>query len=81
MLRLATDEDLDNYLLRALLRRKPDLDIVRVQDAGLSATSDDRVLEWAASENRVLLTHDVNTMTRQAYSRISEGKQYQVCLW
>lgn len=75
MLKLAADEDLDNYLLRALLRRKPDLDIVRVQDVGLSSASDEVVLEWAASEGRVLLTHDAQTMTGQAYSRISTGKR------
>ena len=37
MLRLATDEDFNNRILRGLLRRKPNLDIVRVQDAGLHA--------------------------------------------
>lgn len=35
MLRLATDEDFNNRILRGLLRRRPGLDIVRVQDAGL----------------------------------------------
>jgi hypothetical protein len=29
------------------------------------------VLEWAASEGRVLLTHDVNTLTAFAYERIA----------
>ncbi len=35
MLPIATDEDFNNRILRGLLRRKPDPDIVRVQDAGL----------------------------------------------
>lgn len=35
MLRLATDEDFNNRILRGLLRRRPDLDIARAQDAGL----------------------------------------------
>ena len=43
MLRLATDEDLNNRILRGLLRRKSDLDIVRVQDAGLTGRSEG---EW-----------------------------------
>jgi hypothetical protein len=29
-----------------------------------------RVLEWAAQEGRVLLTHDVSTMTAHAYARV-----------
>ena len=28
------------------------------------------VLEWAARENRVLLTHDVSTITKCAYDRV-----------
>ena len=32
------------------------------------------VLEWAAREDRVLLTHDVATMTRYAYERVQLGK-------
>ena len=74
MLRLAADENFSNDIVRGLLRRKPDLDIVRVQDAGLSGAADSRVLEWTAREGRILLTHDVSTMTRYAYERIQAGK-------
>jgi hypothetical protein len=35
MIRLAADEDFNNDILRGILRRKPDLDIVRIQDVGL----------------------------------------------
>jgi len=74
MLRLAADENLNNALLRGLLRRNPDLDIVRIQDVGLSGADDASVLAWAAAEGRVLLTHDVTTITRHAIERISAGK-------
>lgn len=50
------------------------MDIVRDQDAGLSGADDPKILEWAAEEDRVLLTHDVSTMTHYAYKRIQEGK-------
>ncbi len=73
MLRLATDEDFNNRILRGLLRRMPELDIVRVQDAGLRGNEDRDVLEWAAGEDRVLLTHDVSTMSAFAYERIKQG--------
>jgi hypothetical protein len=73
MLKLASDENLNNNIVRGLLRKKPDLDIVRIQDAGLIGADDPTVLEWAARENRVLITHDVATVTRYAYERLEAG--------
>jgi hypothetical protein len=74
MLRLAADENFNNAIVRGLLRRKPDLDIIRVQDVGLSGAEDPVVLEWAAKEGRVLLTQDVTTITHHAYERVKAGK-------
>ncbi len=74
MLRLAADENFNNDIIRGLFRRKPDLDIIRLQDDGLSGADDSAVLEWAAQEGRVLLTHDVSTMTLYAYERVKSGK-------
>jgi Domain of unknown function (DUF5615) len=48
MLRLAADENLNGDIVRGLLRRNPKLDVVRIQDAGLSGADDPSVLEWAA---------------------------------
>jgi hypothetical protein len=31
-------------------------------------------LEWAAGQGRLLLTHDVSTITRYAYERIAAGQ-------
>ncbi|MBI4506289.1 MAG: DUF5615 family PIN-like protein [Chloroflexi bacterium] len=73
MLRLASDENFNNDIVRGLLRRKPEIDIVRAQDAGLAGRDDPTVLEWAAGEGRVLLTHDVTTITRYAYERVQAG--------
>ena len=36
MLLLVADENFNNDIVRGLQRRKPDVDIVRVQDVGLS---------------------------------------------
>ena len=74
MIRFAADEDFDADIVRALRRRLPDLDIVRVQDVGLSGADDPTVLAWAASEARVLLTHDVSTMTQHALDRVALGQ-------
>ena len=73
MLRLAADEDFNNDIVRGLLRREPALDIVRVQRAELSGADDPIILAWAAHEGRVLLTHDVTTMTKYAYERVEAG--------
>ena len=48
MLRLAIDENFNNDVVRGLLRRRAELDLVRIQDAGLSGADDPMVLEWAA---------------------------------
>jgi len=71
--RLLTDENFNGTILRGLMRRLPELDIVRVQDVGLMNTDDPEILEWAANEGRILLTHDVATITMYAYQRVNQG--------
>ena len=73
MLRLAADENFNNDILRGMLRREPNLDVARIQDVGLSGVDDPGILAWAAEEGRVLLTHDINTITKHAYQRIEAG--------
>ncbi len=53
MLRWLADENFNNDILRALLREKTDLDIVRAQDVGLTGSPDEALLAWAADQNRV----------------------------
>ena len=74
MLRFAADENFNNHVVSGLLRRRPDLDIVRVQDVGLRAADDPEILEWAASERRILLTHDVSTMRRHVKALTLAGR-------
>jgi hypothetical protein len=73
MLQFLADENFNNQIVRGVLRRNPNLDIVRVQDVGLSEADDPTVLEWAAQHERIVLTHDVATMTRYAYERVQAG--------
>jgi len=74
MLRLVADENLTNGIIRGLLRRNAQLDIVRVQDVGLSGADDPTILTWAAETGRVLLTHDSRTIPRYADQRIETGQ-------
>ena len=73
MLLLVADENFNNDIVRGLRRRRSELDVVRVQNVGLSGAADPVVLEWAAQENRVLLTHDVTTITKYAYECLNAG--------
>lgn len=72
-MRLLTDENFNGAILRGLIRRLPKLDIVRIQDVGLMHTDDPDILEWAANEGRILVTHDVATITMYAYGRVNQG--------
>jgi hypothetical protein len=74
VIRFVTDEDFDNRILRGLLRRRPDLDIARLQDTHLTGADDPAILEWADQQRRILLTHDISTMTRYGYERIRAGQ-------
>jgi hypothetical protein len=73
MLRLASDENFNGAIHRGLLRREPDLDLVRAQDAGLIGSDHPTILDWAASPGRNLLTHDRATIPDHAYERIRSG--------
>lgn len=72
-MRFAADENFNNDILRGLRRLYPEIDVIRVQDTEVYEADDPAVLEWAAKQGRILLTHDVNTMTRFAYERIAAG--------
>lgn len=70
--RFATDENLDERLITGLRREFPNLDLLRVVDEGLDATPDPEILEWAAKEDRIVLTHDVRTMPKFGWERVEK---------
>ncbi len=74
MLHFLADENFDNNILRGLLMRNSELNIVRVQDVGLFSADDPIILDWAAQQGRILLTHDVATVTHYAYERVRKGQ-------
>ena len=73
MVKFLADENFNNQIVRGVLRQNPVVDFVRVQDVGLSGKDDPTVLEWAAQKDRIVLTHDVTTMTVFSYQRIKIG--------
>src|SRR5689334_11537928 len=75
MLRLLADENFNGDIVRGLLLRQPDIDIVRVQDVGLSGAEDPDVLAWAAENNRIVLTYDRASMSDYAFERVAAGER------
>ncbi|MCC7207897.1 MAG: DUF5615 family PIN-like protein [Anaerolineae bacterium] len=73
MVRLLADENFNNAVLKGLRAALPDVDVIRVQDTAMYQAPDPDVLEWAAQEGRIVLTHDVDTMVGFAYDRVRAG--------
>jgi predicted nuclease of predicted toxin-antitoxin system len=74
MLSFLSDENFNGDIIRGLSLRQPKLDLLRVQDVGLQEVDDPIILEWAAINNRILLTYDRATMPDFAYERLSKGE-------
>lgn len=75
MLRLLIDENVKYSILRGLRRRLAALDFLLVRDTVLRGAPDVQLLQWAAQEDRVILTHDAETMTRDAIHLVQTGQQ------
>ena len=76
MAKFLADEDFNNRIVRGVRRRTETIDLVRVHEVGLLGEPDPVVLEWAASEQRIVLTHDSATMIGYAYDRIRNQQSF-----
>ncbi|MGH9755392.1 MAG: DUF5615 family PIN-like protein [Blastocatellia bacterium] len=74
MVPLLADENFNHRVLRGLRLRLPALDCLLAQETEIYQCEDPEVLDWASLRNRVVLTHDVNTMTKYAYERLAAGQ-------
>ena len=72
MLALLIDENLNHRILRGLLRSVPHMDYTLVA-AGLKGADDPAVLELAAGQGRIFVTHDLRTVPKHAYERVKAG--------
>jgi hypothetical protein len=71
--RFLADADLDYAIVQGVRRREPSADFKSSNEAGLEGLSDDKVLELAASEGRVLVTHDTSSMPIHFANRRRSG--------
>ena len=73
MLKLLADENINPDLLTQLRRHLPDIDAVDVRETGLTQTPDPVILQWAADNDRVVVSHDKGTMRKFAEDRVRAG--------
>ena len=74
------DANFDLVILSAIKRREPAFDFQTAHEAGLAGLEDPDVLAVAAQSGRVLLTHDVRTMSRHFASFITQQMSSGVLL-
>jgi predicted nuclease of predicted toxin-antitoxin system len=74
VIRLLVDQNFNGHILDGLTRREPNLEVLHVRDVGLAAAPDPTILEWAATQGRVLLTYDRRTIPSSAYARVATGQ-------
>jgi hypothetical protein len=68
------DEDLRGSIVRAVRRLAPLIEISTVVEDGYSSATDQDVLALAWQRQRLLVSHDVNTMKSFAERRIADGE-------
>ena len=72
--RFLADEDLDSDIIQGLRSREPAIDILDSKEAGYRGVKDPALLEVAAQQERILISHDRRTMTRYFLDRLAAGK-------
>jgi predicted nuclease of predicted toxin-antitoxin system len=63
-IRFLADADFNHNIVRAIKRREATLDFRTARQAALAGLKDPQVLDQAAREGRVLVTHDLSSMPR-----------------
>ena len=73
-IRFQADNDLKFGIVKAVRRREPAIDFVSAQEAGLDGVGDPELLDRAAAEGRVLISHDRRTMIAHFRAHVAAGK-------
>lgn len=74
-IRFLADADLSTAIVNGLLRREPSIDFMTAYTAELRGKKDPEVLDIAAEERRVLVSHDVNTIPAHFRALRDGGKK------
>src|SRR3954465_14178339 len=76
MIRVIADHNFDGRIIRGLISRTTGLDLTTARSVGLARASDLEILEWAFGQNRVLLSHDTNTMPSHIATLAASGQSH-----
>jgi hypothetical protein len=68
------DADFNEKISDGVRLREPTVDFLNASDGGTRGLPDGKVLELAAASGRVLVSHDCNTMPREFYRRLKDGR-------
>ena len=71
--RFLFDEDFNGHIVRGFRRRQPRARARTVREAGIEGMEDAAILDWAAGDRRVVVSHDRRTMTAEVRRRIRRG--------
>jgi hypothetical protein len=72
-IRFQADNDLKRIIVDAALHRAPGMDFQTAQGARLDDLDDETVLRLAASQSRILVSHDKRTMLGALASFVASG--------
>jgi hypothetical protein len=72
-IRYQADNDLNQLIVAATYRKEPAIDFQTAQKAQLASLDDMTVLERAAADGRILVTHDKRTMPQHLGAFLREG--------
>jgi hypothetical protein len=70
IIRFQADADLNHTIVTAVRQREPAIDFASAADAGLEGIPDPEILDRAARDGRILVTHDRRTMILHARNRM-----------
>ena len=73
-IRFQADADLNEDIIWGEKREEPMVDFQTADDANLRGLADDAVLALAASENRILISHDRKTMPGHVRAELEAGR-------
>jgi predicted nuclease of predicted toxin-antitoxin system len=73
-IRFQADADLHGAIVKGLRRLQPAIDILAADEGGLRGLLDPEVLEKAAQDGRILVSHDASTMIVHFANFLASGK-------
>lgn len=74
-IRFLADADLNQAIVIGARDWEPTLDFLTATEADLQGKGDPEVLELAASQDRILISHDTSTMPVHFFDRLRSGRK------